>query len=278
MLIFYIKLYTIYTNRGWYKNYREVYFMKALDANWYKSIWSLDIKEQSWVEDTETQVDFVVSSLELTGKERILDLACGFGRHALSLARRGFQVTGVDITKEFIKDAIQTANTEGLNAQFINSDIRDLHIANEYDIVLNLADGAVGYLESDEENLKIFKVISNALKPGGKHFMDICNAEHADHYFPSQYWDAGETALSISRFEWDDKKRIMLFGDNTITYGESAKKPNIEYGAPQRLYSLDEIDGIWKQLGMQVVQTFSNYFGKGASYKELQLMVHSRKL
>ncbi len=251
--------------------------MKSLDTNWYKSIWSLDIKEQSWVENTENQVEFIVSTLKLTGRERILDLACGFGRHALAFAKRGYQVTGVDITKEFIEDAIQTAYTEGLNAQFIHSDIRDLSIANEYDVVLNLADGAIGYLESEEENLKIFKVIANALKPGGKHFMDICNAEHAEHYFPAQYWDAGENALSVSRFEWDAKKRIMLFGDNTIVYGETAQKPNIEFGAPQRLYSIDEIETIWKQMGMQVEQTFSNYDGKDSSYKELQLMVYSKK-
>jgi len=252
--------------------------MKALDADWYKSIWSLDIKEQSWVEDTENQVDFIVNTLELTGKERILDLACGYGRHALSLARRGFQVTGVDITKEFINDAILTANSEGLNVQFINSDIRELHFKDEYDVILNLADGAIGYLESNEENLKIFDVISNALIPGGKHFMDICNAEYAEHYFPAQYWDAGENALSVSRFEWDDMKRIMLFGDDTIVYGESAKKPNIEYGAPQRLYSIDEIDIILKQRDMQVVKTFANYNGKDASYRDLQLMVYSSKL
>ena len=252
--------------------------MKALDSNWYKSIWNLDIKEQSWVQDTENQVDFIVSTLGLTGKERILDLACGFGRHALSLARRGYQITGVDITEEFIKDAIKNANSEGLDAQFINGDIRDLHFANEYDVVLNLADGAIGYLESDEENLKIFDVISNALKPGGKHFMDIGNAQHAEQYFPVQYWDAGEKALSVSRFEWDDKKRIMLFGDKTIVYGEPAKKPDIAYGAPQRLYSIDEINRIWKQRGMQVVQNFSDYYGKDASYKEFQLMVYSRKL
>lgn len=252
--------------------------MKALDADWYKTIWSLDIKEQSWVEDTENQVDFIVNTLELTGKERILDLGCGFGRHALSLARRGFQVTGVDITKDFIQDAIKTATAEGLEVQFIHSDIRDLPIKNAYDVVLNLADGAIGYLESDEENMKIFEVISKALKPGGKHFMDICNAEYAEHYFPAQYWDAGENSLSISKFEWDDKKRIMLFGDNTIVYGETAKKPNIEFGAPQRLYSIDELERIWQHMGMKIEHTFSNYYGKDASYKELQLMVYSVKL
>ena len=70
----------------------------------------------------------------------------------------------------------------------------------------------------------------------------------------------------------------MLFGDKTIVYGEPAKKPDIAYGAPQRLYSIDEINRIWKQRGMQVVQNFSDYYGKDASYKEFQLMVYSRKL
>ena len=48
--------------------------MKALDSNWYKSIWNLNIKEQSWVQDTENQVDFIVSTLGLTGRSVFLIL------------------------------------------------------------------------------------------------------------------------------------------------------------------------------------------------------------
>ena len=154
----------------------------------------------SWTEDTENQVDFIIKTLELTGKERILDLACGFGRHSLSLARRGFSVTGVDITKVYIDDAIKTAKQECLDVCFIHSDIRDIKFTNEFDVVLNLADGAIGYLENDEENLKIFDVIANALKSGGKHFMDVCSADHAERHFPRKAWDAGEKALSLAQF------------------------------------------------------------------------------
>lgn len=53
--------------------------MKAQKDDWYKHGWTLDIKNQSWVEDTENQVDFIIKTLRLTGKERILDLACGYG-------------------------------------------------------------------------------------------------------------------------------------------------------------------------------------------------------
>lgn len=54
-------------------------------------------------------------------------------------------------------------------------DIRTITFDKGYDVVLNMADGAIGYLEDDEENHKIFSVIAKALKNGGKHFMDIIN-------------------------------------------------------------------------------------------------------
>lgn len=77
--------------------------MKPMQKDWYKKIWTLDIQNMSWVEDTKRQVDFLVEKLNLTGNERILDLACGFGRHSLELARRGFDVIGVDITPDYCK-------------------------------------------------------------------------------------------------------------------------------------------------------------------------------
>ena len=63
--------------------------MKAMEKDWYKKIWTLDIQNISWVEDTKHQVDYLIDKLELKGHERILDLACGFGRHSLEFARRG---------------------------------------------------------------------------------------------------------------------------------------------------------------------------------------------
>ena len=251
--------------------------MKAKSSDWYRRGWSLDIKNQSWVEDTENQVDFIIRTLGLTGKERILDLACGFGRHSLAFARRGYSVTGVDITPAYIEDARKSASSESLKADFFCSDIRDVASENEFDVVLNLGDGAIGYLENEEENLKIFDVISRALKPGGKHFMDICNAEHAERFFPKTGWEIGEKALALSKFEWDPKTRRMLFGGWDIPYGVPAQKPEITQGDPTRLYSVTELKTILEQRGMRIVDTFSDYHGKKASAKELQLMVYSVK-
>ncbi len=84
-----------------------------------------------------------------------------------------------------------------MNAKFICQDIRTITFNKEFDVVLNMADGAIGYLEDDGENHKIFSVIAKAIKNGGKHFMDIMNGSYAQTHFPCKLWDAGEKGLCI---------------------------------------------------------------------------------
>ena len=248
--------------------------------DWYRHVWTLNIKNQPWTENTEHQVDFIISALALTGKERILDLACGYGRHALMFAQRGYSVTGVDITKAYIEDAQKTAQALSLDATFVHADIREVAYQNEFDVVLNLDDGAIGYLEDDEENLKIFDVISNALKVGGKHFMGVNNADYAERYFPTTECEIGEKMLTIWQYGWDEKTRLMKLNGSNIRYGEIAQKPNIDMdnANPIRLYSLAELEQIFQQRGMKIVTSFANYTQKESSNKELVLNVYSIKL
>ena len=251
--------------------------LKKKNGDWYKNIWSLDSKNDSWVENTETEVDFIVKTLELTGKERILDLACGFGRHSLLFAGRGFSVVGVDITEAFINDARSSAKRESLTAEFIHVDIRDISFVNEFDVVINMGDGAIGYLENDAENLKVFDKIADALKPGGKHFMAIRNAEFAEHCCPRREWEIGENAMAIALLEWDKETRTMLYAGWSFPYGKPAVKPVFTEGDPCRLYSKTELHGIMSQRSMKIINTFSDFTGKEDSYMELSLLVYSKK-
>ena len=246
--------------------------------SWYKEIWSLDIKEQSWTEDTVKQVDFLIKKLGLTGDEKILDLACGFGRHSLELARRGFQVVGVDITRAYVEDARKQAEKENLSATFLHRDIRDVEFEEEFDVVLNMADGAIGYLENDTENMKIFDVIAKALCHGGKHVMDIMSADYADTHFPCNLWDAGEIGITLSKFEWDRKSQIMLYGQNDFAYGECLTAPQFEAGDPIHLYHLEEIKHIMKNRDMRVCQVFSKFDGTPGNDDEIQMIVFSEKM
>lgn len=246
-------------------------------TDWYKFGWSLDIMNQSWTENTSSQVDFIIDKMGLIGNERILDLACGYGRHALEFARRGYEVVGVDITSDYVNYGNQQAEQESLNARFILSDIRDVSFENEFDVCLNMADGAVGYLENDDENMKIFKVISKALKPGGQHFMDIVSGDYADTHFPCKLWDAGEKCLTLSGFDWNRDTRIMLYGQLDYRYGEILPKTEMELWNPTRLYTLEEVADIMKSVGMTFKEAYADVDGTLASANGIQMMAFSQK-
>ena len=251
--------------------------MKPLEDDWYKKIWTLEIQHQSWTESTGKQVDFVIHVLKLTGRERILDLACGFGRHALEFARRGYSVVGIDITPAYVKYAAATAKAENLSARFYCMDIRDVAFQNGFDVVLNMADGAIGYLENESENNRIFTVIARALKPGGQHLMDLMNGEYADMHFPCQLWDSGEKGLTLSKFEWNAETRILLYGQQDFLYGNALSRPEFKNGCPQRLYTVDEIRKIMAANGMTLTAAYANFTDRAIHANEIQMEICSRK-
>ena len=230
------------------------------------------------MEEATAQVEFILHHTQLPKNAKILDLACGYGRHALLFAQKGFQVTGVDITEAYIDDAQRTAKELGLsNAQFIRSDIRDVRFRTEFDLVLNLADGAIGYLENDRENEKIFDVIASALKPGGHHVMDIINGEYADRHFPMRNWEIGENTLALSEFEWDPKTRIMLFGGTDIPFGAPLPKSLVFEGDPTRLYTQAEIHRLWSTRGMCLECAYAGFSEAPASPDAIQMLLFSAK-
>lgn len=247
--------------------------------DWYRRIWDLSIKEQSWVESTSKQVDFIIQALKLTGKERILDLACGFGRHSLELAGRGYSVVGVDITECYIADAIATAKSTASDITFICSDIRDLSFYNEFDVVLNLADGAIGYLEDDQENFKIFEAIARSLKPGGKSLIDICSQDYAKIQFPKRHWEIGTKQISLPWFDYDENTKRMLYGGFDIPLGKAVELPDVLVPHSSiRLYSYNEIQAIFRSLGLKALYGYGDYdLKQPADQKHLQLIIVSQK-
>jgi SAM-dependent methyltransferase len=250
-----------------------------VDPQWYRKIWTLDVRDASWAESTAREVDFAVAVLALRGGERILDLACGLGRHALDLAARGYSVVGVDITDDYIAEARRRAAEKGLAAEFVHADIRDISFRDEFDVVLSLADGAIGYLEDEEQNLKVFDRIASALRSGGSHLMGVCNAAYARKHFPRRHWEIGERSLSLADFAWDEENARMLYTAHAIKFGEPLTTPSRDkMPAYIRLYTLDELREILGHRGLELRQAFGDYdVNVPASEDTLTLVIHSLK-
>ncbi len=102
----------------------------------------------SFTKGTVQEVDALTAMLDLSPGTTVLDVGCGPGRHSLELARRGYEVVGVDISQAFIDSAAAAAEAEGLTARcrFVRGDARRLHelALGSFDLVISLCQGAFG--------------------------------------------------------------------------------------------------------------------------------------
>jgi SAM-dependent methyltransferase len=121
---------------------------------------------------TEQEVDFVAETLATKPGERLLDVGCGPGRHAVEFARRGLNVTGVDISPEFLAVAHRLAAEAGVTPSFFEMDARELPFDREFDVAICLNEGGFGLGLPD---LPILRGIRKALKPGGRLALGAAN-------------------------------------------------------------------------------------------------------
>jgi SAM-dependent methyltransferase len=123
---------------------------------------------------TSQEVGFLVEALALPAGARILDVGCGPGRHAVALARRGYAVTGVDVSPRFLAIAAERARRAGVPAAFFEVDARVMPFDDEFDAVISLCQGGFG-LMGDDDGL-VLKRIAEATKAGGTVLLTAFNA------------------------------------------------------------------------------------------------------
>jgi SAM-dependent methyltransferase len=121
----------------------------------------------AFTKGTVQEIDFLWDALGLESGQRLLDVGCGPGRHALELARRGIDVVGVDASDEFLTLARAQARSDGLDVHFELLDVRDLAYAAEFDVAICLCQGGFGLLGGRDE-VDVFNRIVCALRAGGR--------------------------------------------------------------------------------------------------------------
>lgn len=228
---------------------------EEIPQDWYATAFDGATAEMAWTERTEGEIQRALTMLRPQGGERVLDLACGTGRHSLELVRQGFSVVGVEISAELIEIANREAESQGLEATFIGGDLRDLEFEAEFDIVLNLNDGAVGYFETDEENHRTFEVISRALKPGGRNLIQVPNVLYARTRLPQRSWIPSANMVELVEHRWNKKDRYMEGAMIPLRFGEILEElKGIEFR--QRLYTVEELRDVYSSVSMTVDRVF----------------------
>jgi 2-polyprenyl-3-methyl-5-hydroxy-6-metoxy-1,4-benzoquinol methylase len=211
-----------------------------------------DLKSYS-LAGTEQEVTFIANVLNLPLKASILDLYCGYGRHAIELAKMGYEVLGVDATQAFLDIARQKAEEEQVHIAFELADMRELNFTQQFDAVINMF-AAYGYF-TDEENLKVLELIAQSLRPGGLFLIDLLNRDWMVYNNLNRYWrhPSGEYVLS---YKVELQQGMATMKRQLINQVTGEKK---QYEFALRAYSLAEMTVNLNLCGFKVRKTYGGF-------------------
>ena len=251
--------------------------MTDVDPRWYDSFfvsddWLAIARSAEDEERTRAQVDFVIERLGLEPGARILDLACGHGRHAIELARRGLRVTGLDISEPSLEIARERAATQDVDLELVAGDMRELPWEDEFDAVLNLWT-AFGYFADEAEDARVLAAVGRALRPGGSLLLDTLNVLRLARTWQPHGWQE----LDDGRLMIEDRAYDHLAGRSTAVWtviGPDGSRSAHRHSL--RAYTLPELRVLLEAAGLDVVDAWGGWEGEPFDWEAPRLIVHAR--
>ncbi|MCU0612286.1 MAG: class I SAM-dependent methyltransferase, partial [Candidatus Eisenbacteria bacterium] len=146
---------------------------------WYEELftnYARTYDREPYTQGTNGEVDFIEGEIGGNRACRILDIGCGTGRHTIELARRGYDVTGIDLSPTQLARAREKAREAGVRVRFRKADARRLRFHDEFDVVIMLCEGAFPLMETDDENYAILAHAAAALRSPGAFILTTLNA------------------------------------------------------------------------------------------------------
>lgn len=224
-------------------------------SEWFKDSFGEDyllVYRHRTLEDAENEVDSIVKWLKLTPEDLILDLCCGTGRHSIALARRGYRVTGLDLSESLLSCAAKFS--KGLPVRFVQGDMRSLPFSEGmFDVVLNLFT-SFGYFVEDQDNERVLAEISRVLKPGGRFLIDFLNRPAVvQGLVPVS--EREEEGIKIREERWIEGdvvcKRIFLSDD----------RGSRQYEERVKMYARDQMEQMMRRAGLTVQRVWGDFEG-----------------
>jgi len=229
---------------------------------WYESLfenYGRKYDEESFTQGTAGECDFIEKELNYNKSLKIIDIGCGTGRHSLELAKRGYTVTGIDLSESQLERAGEKAKARNLQVDFQKHDARQLHFRGEFDLAMMICEGAFPLMETDEMNYEILRNTAAALKPGGKLIFTTLNGLfplfHSIENFCASGAKEGNATYRKSSFD------LMTFRDFNSTSVEDDSGNTKELECNERYYVPPEITWLLKSLGFEKIDIYGAKLG-----------------
>lgn len=219
---------------------------------------------------TVRQVALIERELNLAGGSRVLDVACGTGRHAVALAARGHQVTCVDMSADYLAATRRRAQSQGVEVELVQADMRDLSSLPQgsFDAAVNMYT-SFGYFHRDEDNVRSLAAIADVLRPGGRLLVDVINRDwFVRNFFPSEFASAPGSEFVIRDYEETDGTIILhqnVFDPESSRLHWTCRQPGTDREhvvVDYRMYSLHEMLATIRAGGLNHVHTLGDHDGR----------------
>lgn len=244
-------------NKNWYKD-------------WFSSKFYLELYKHRDEAEAKNIVNLIQRKIPLRTDSKVLDVCCGAGRHSLELAKRGYEVTGFDLSKFLISEAKKNLNSSkesSLKVKFLLKDMRRFNFNKKFDIAINIFT-SFGYFESNEENFKVFKNVSNSVRKNGFFVFDYLNEGFLKDNLVAESKELinGNEVTLKRRIESDFIVKDIMIEKRCFT-------------EVLKLYSFEKIKDVLKNYRFIVKNVFGDYLGnRYFSKKSKRLIIFAQKL
>ncbi len=199
-------------------------------------------------EATAREVSFIESALQPPPGGEVLDLACGYGRHAIGLARRGYRVTGVDFNPRYLETAEGDARAAGAAVRWVAADMRSLPFRRSFDAAYSFFT-SFGYF-GDTENERVLAGVARGLRPGGRFLLDVPNRDWILTHPLERLWNQLEDgSLLMEETSLDLRRSLVRSRQIHITPASGAQ---ITKEFTLRAYTCAELESLCARQGLEV--------------------------
>jgi SAM-dependent methyltransferase len=231
------------------------------EPEWFESFFGTDYfeiyRDVLVPEATAAEVEGIVSLLGLPAGARVLDLACGHGRHAIPLAERGYDVTGYDLSDTMLAQARADGAARGVAVRWLRGDLRALDFAAAFDAAINVFT-AFGYFADPEDDLETLRRVRRALVPGGRFLLETLHRDGLLARFRPRVEYTTSGGAQVTRdYVWDlarnviDERVALVRPDGT----------RAEYATSVRMRSLHEWIALVRSAGLEPVAWYGGLDG-----------------
>ncbi|MES2847932.1 MAG: class I SAM-dependent methyltransferase [Bacteroidota bacterium] len=214
-------------------------------------------------------IDKLIAHLQPAPRASMLDVACGKGRHSIHLAEKGFDVTGIDLSEDSIKEALQH---EADNLHFYLHDMRLPFMINYFDYAFNFFT-SFGYFKTRREHDNAIRTIAQAIKPNGTFVLDYLNVHYSEDHLVHRF-DKEIDGVNYYITKWFDETHFY----KKIQVEDEALNEPLIYTEKVAKFSLGDFTEMFAYQGLQIQEVYGDYnFGNYDVKKSPRLIVVAKK-